>query len=313
VSGARPAVSVVVVSDYGGRTAEDWSYLRATLAGVAAQDFGEPHEVLLVDSTPDGEAMPPELVALVPGMRVLHGTREASRALLNRAVAEARADVVALLDGDCTPVPGWLRAGMAVLRGLPHVVAGSGLTAYPGDAWRDRVLGVLSRAFVDPGAAGPTRYLTSNNALVRRAALLRHPLSSDHPRALAARLQAEAVRQDGGALWFEPAMRVAHRFEGWPMERRIRRHVGYRAIRVRQLDPRLPWAWMARMGPLTIPLVLAARTLDSFRDCLRAGRHYGIRAHELPAALATAVWVHLLEVGGMAQAIAEGRVAEPPR
>jgi hypothetical protein len=308
-----PAVSVIVVSDYGGRTAEDWGYLRTTLRGLAAQDFPEPFEVLLVDSTPDGEVMPPDVEGVLPDARILHGPPEQSRALLNDAVERAGADVVALLDGDCAPVAGWLRAGMAVLRARSDVVAVSGLTAYPSAAWRDRVLGVLSRSFVDPGGPGATRFITANNALVRRAALLRHPLSSAYPRALAARMQTEAVREDGGALWFEPAMRVAHRFEGWPMERRIRRNVGYRSIRVRQLDPRLPHSWMAGLGPFSIPLVLVARTLDSFRDCVRAGHHYGIRTHELPAAFATAVWVHLLEVGGMAQAVAERRLAGPPR
>ena len=98
-----------------------------------------------------------------------------------------------------------------------------------------------------------------------------------------------------------------------PMERRLRHNVGYRAIRVRQLDPRVPHAWMVRMGPLSLPTIFVARTLDSFRDCLRAGRHFGLRWFELPAAFATAVYVHLLEVRGMVQALAEARLAEPPR
>jgi hypothetical protein len=40
---------------------------------------------------------------------------------------------------------------------------------------------------------------------------------------------------------------------------------------------------------------------------VRAGRHYGLRWFELPAAFATAVYVHLLEIGGMAAAFAEAR------
>jgi hypothetical protein len=93
------------------------------------------------------------------------------------------------------------------------------------------------------------------------------------------------------------------------MERRIRRHVGYRAVRVRQLDPRLPFTWMIRFGYLSIPLVLAARIADSWRDCLRARHHYGIRPLELPLAFALAVAVHLMEIGGMIEAFSE---ASPP-
>jgi len=121
------------------------------------------------------------------------------------------------------------------------------------------------------------------------------------------RLQAEAITLAGGVLYFEPRMHVTHRFDGWPMERRIRRHVGYRAVRVRQLDPRVGHSWMVRLGVWSTPLILAARTLDSWRDCLRAGRYYGVRWFELPAALATAVAVHLLEIGGMRAAFAEAR------
>ncbi len=304
---ARPAATILLFAEYGGRTAEDAPQLGATLEALAAQDFAQPFEVLLVDATPGGAPVPPAAARALPGLRVLRVERDGARAPLDLAVAEARSEAVFLLDADCTPVPGWLAAGMAALDAHPDAVAVSGLTVYPGTSFRNRVLGALSRSFVDPGGPGRTRFITPNNALLRRAALLRHPQPAIEPRALAARLQMEAIRRAGGGLYFEPAMRVAHRFAGWPMERRIRRSVGYRALRVRQLDPDVAHAWIARLGVASIPLVLAARTLDSFRDCLRAGRHYGLRRREMPAAFAMAVVVHLLELGGMAQALAEAR------
>jgi hypothetical protein len=52
MSRTGPAVSVIVVSDYGVRTAEEWNYLRETLGTLRRQVFDEPVEVLLVDSTP---------------------------------------------------------------------------------------------------------------------------------------------------------------------------------------------------------------------------------------------------------------------
>lgn len=300
-----PAVTVVIVSDYGGRNAEDWGYLRATLVALAGQTLAEPFETILVDSTPS-EEMPADLLDLVPGIRRLRGGDVT--ALLNEAVRLASAEWIALLDGDCAPVPGWLEAGLAAARSMPEAVAVSGRTTYEDRGFTNRALATLSRSFLDPGRAGPTRFVSSNNALVRRAALLAHPLGPP-PRAMAARLQTEAIRRGGGALRFEPAMRVTHRFDGWPMERRIRRHVGYRAIRVRQLDPRVPHAWLVRAGPVTIPLVLALRVLESVANCVRAGRHYGLRRHEIPAACALALAVHALEVGGMLSAFAEARAA----
>jgi Glycosyl transferase family 2 len=308
VSERVPSVSVLVVSDYGGRTSDDWNYLRETLAALRAQSFDEPFETILVDATPAGEPMPPDLVVPGQALRIVREPGATSCELMNRAVETAASDVVALLDGDCAPVAGWLAAGVACLRAHPQAVAVSGRTVYRGESFRSRVLAVLSRSFVDPGGPGATRFISACNALVRRSALLSHPLGAP-PRALAARLQTEAIRMDGGALRFAPGMRVAHRFEGWPMERRMRRNIGYRAVRIRQIDPRLPYAWVVRLGALSVPLIVAARTLDSFRDCIRVGAQYGVRWFELPPALAIAVAVHLLEIGGMRAALAEGRAA----
>jgi glycosyltransferase involved in cell wall biosynthesis len=301
-----PCVSVLVISDYGGRTSDDWNYLRDTLTALAEQRCDDRFEVLLVDSSPPGETMPPDLIERIAGLRTVRDPAANSCELLNRAVDAASSDVVALLDGDCAPVPGWLAAGLACLRQHPDAVAVSGRTVYPDRGFSYRVLGALSRSFLDPGGPGVTRFISNNNALVRRAALRAHPLGPP-PRALAARLQTEAVRMDGGVLRFEPRMRVTHRFEGWAMERHLRRNVGYRAVRVRQLDPRVPFAWMLRLGLLSIPVIVAARTVDSVRDCLRVGRDYGVRWFELPLAFAAAVAVHLLEIGGMRAALAEGR------
>jgi hypothetical protein len=120
-------------------------------------------------------------------------------------------------------------------------------------------------------------------------------------------MQSEAIRLAGGKLFFEPRMLVEHRFEGWPMERRIRRHVGYRTIKVRQLDRRVPYAGLLRFGALSVPVFIAARIADSWWDLLRVGRHYGLRWFEMPAAFVVAIVVHLLEIGGMRAAFADGR------
>jgi hypothetical protein len=306
----RPAIAVVVVSDYGGRTEGDWEYLRATLGALARQASTDAVEIVLVDSTPPGHHMPVGLTNLLPGLRVIAGTGETTTELLNAAVRSTSADLVSLLDGDCAPAPGWLEAAVGAMRTHPDAAAVSGRTVYPDESLSFRILGALSRSFLDPGKAGRTQFISNNNAVFRREVLLAHPLGALR-RPLAARLQTEAIRLAGGALYFEPGMRVTHRFEGWPMERRIRRHVGYRAIRVRQLEPRTPHAWMLRLGVLTIPAVLAARVIESWTNCVRAGRHYGVRWFELPAAFAIAVGVHLLEVGGMREALAEGRAAAP--
>lgn len=306
---ARPEIAVIVVSDYGGRSDGDWDYLRATLCALAPQAPAVAMEVLLVDSTPPDEHMPEDVPALVPGLRVIADEGATTAELLNVAARATTAPLVALLDGDCVPAPGWLDAARSTMRDHAGAVAASGRTVYPMDRLAFRILAALSRAYLDPGRAGTTTFISGNNAVFRRDVLLAHPLGP-HRRPLAARLQTEEIRLAGGELRFVPEMHVEHRFEGWAMERRIRRRIGYRAIRVRQLEPGVPYAWMLRLGPLVVPAVVAARTLESCMNCVRAGRFYGVRWFELPAAFATAVYVHALEIGGMREALAEARASD---
>lgn len=296
-----PVVSVVVVSDYAAGGADAWSDVRRVLTALAAQDLGEPFECLLVESSSDGSRVPADLAAIFPGLRLVTDAAGGSYGLKNAGVHAAAADVVAILDADCLPRSDWLRIGLAALRADPGAVAVSGRTTYAGSGVGERALAVLSRAYLDPGAPGPTKFISNNNAIVRRADYLAHPLPTDGG-PFASRIQSEAMRRRGARFRFEPAMRVVHQFEGWAMERDIRRNIGYGTIRIRQLDPRMPWAWLARLGTASIPLFVAARTFDSWRDAFRAGHHYGLRWFEQPVAALLAVVVHLLEIGGMRQA-----------
>jgi hypothetical protein len=304
---AKPAVCVVVVSDYGGGPEGDWDYLRNALRALASQSFAEDVEVILVDSAPPGQDMPADLVTIVPSMRVIRGRGQRGSDLVNLAARQCSAELVALLDADCVPTRGWLAAAVGAMRARPDAAVVSGLTAYPDESFTFRVLAVLLRSFVDPGGDGPTRFITSNNAVFRRNVLLAHPVPAVDPRHLALRLQTEAIRAAGGGLCFQPGMRVTHRFAGWATERHVRRRVGYRAVRLRQLDRRASHAWLVRLGAVSIPLIVAGRTLDSWRDCVRAGHHFGLRWYELPAAFAIAVAVHVLEIGGMMAAFTEAR------
>jgi glycosyltransferase involved in cell wall biosynthesis len=296
-----PAVSVVVVSDYAGTGADPWKDVRQTLAALAAQDLGEPFECLVVESSAEGATAPTDLEPLLPGVRLVTDPGRGSYALKNAGARAATADLVAILDADCTPRPDWLRVGLAALRADPTAIAVSGRTTYAGRGVGERALAVLSRAYLDPGAAGPTQFISNNNAIVRRADYLAHPLPTDGG-PFASRIQSEAMRRRGARFRFEPGMVVVHEFEGWAMERDIRRNIGYGTIRIRQLDPKMPWAWMARLGVASIPLFVAARTVDSWWDALRAGRHYGLRWYEQPVVFALAIVVHVLEIAGMRQA-----------
>jgi hypothetical protein len=105
-------------------------------------------------------------------------------------------------------------------------------------------------------------------------------------------------------------MQVVHTFEGWPMERDIRNQIGHATIFVRRLDPTMRFAGLLRMGKASIAVFAVGRTVDSFWNCLRSARAYGIRWWQLPAALVLAVVVHALELPGMIRAFRRVPVGE---
>jgi glycosyltransferase involved in cell wall biosynthesis len=101
------AVSVVVPARDAAGT------LGATLTGLAAQSRA-PDEVIVVDDgSSDATVALAEASAVVT--RVVRGRGEGPGAARNAGAAVAAGDVLAFLDADCVPEPGWLAAGLGAL------------------------------------------------------------------------------------------------------------------------------------------------------------------------------------------------------
>lgn len=294
-------VSVIVVSDYAAGGAKGWDDIRTAVAALARQDFGEPAEFLLVESERFRSELPPELASALPGLRVHFVPDYASYALKNEAVRMASGEFVAVLDADCIPEPSWLRRLVATLRAHPTAAAVSGKTVYPDVAFSSRVCALLARSYPDPGRAGHTCFISANNCVFRRAAYQSHPLPTSIG-TFSSRLQSEALLRDGWDLLFDPEIQVTHDFEGWGMEADVRRNAGHGTIATRLQDSTLPWARLARLGRVSIPVIVAGKIFDSWKDCVRCGQSYGVRWFQLPAAMFVSIAVHLLEVPGMMRA-----------
>lgn len=292
------SLSVIVVSDYAAGEEKSWEDLRRALRAWREQEGLPAEEFILVESSRFKGKIPSDLLGLIPNMTILYLDAESSYELKNRAVEAATGDWLAVVDADCIPQRSWLHVLRAAIAEYPGVAAVSAKTLYPGRSRIERILGLLSRSYLDPGRRGPTRFISGNAACFRREMYRRHPLPVGIG-AFASRIQSEAFLRDHATLLFDPELVVVHDFEGWPMERDIRRNHGYSTVITRLRDHRLPYARLVRAGVIAVPFIVAGKTLDSVRDCLRCFRHYNVKMYELPLALALTVITHVLEIPGM--------------
>lgn len=295
----KPEFTVILVSDYAAGEEKSWEVWRRTLLALAQQDFAGPAEFLLMEQDDIASQAPEDLWRILPSLRIVRSPHSGSSyALKNHGAQEARGDVIVMLDADCHPSPDWLRRIAAAWRAHPDAAAISGRTDYEGRSTADRLSALLTRSYVDQGTAGTTPFISNNNGSFRRSVYLAHPLPTGLG-AFAGRIQSEAMRRAGGRLLFDPAIRVIHEFEGWSMEADIRKNCGYATVLTRLRDPRMPYAGLIRFGRLSIPLIVAGKTLNIWLDCIRCWRHFGVRYYELPLAIVFGAILTAMEVPGM--------------
>ncbi|MBA5865680.1 MAG: glycosyltransferase [Nitrospira sp. CR1.3] len=292
------SLSIIVVSDYAAGGEKSWEDFRRALRAWVNQEGKPADEFIIAESSRFKGQIPDDAAKMVPNMKVLYLDAESSYELKNQAVDAATGNWVVIVDADCIPQHSWLRVLRATIAEHPNVAAISAKTMYEGRSRMERLLGLLSRSYLDPGRRGPSQFVSGNAVCYRREVYRRHPLPVGVG-PFASRIQSEEFLRDGEILFFDPALVVLHDFEGWPMERDIRRNHGYGTIITRLHDGRLPYASLIRAGVFAIPLIVAGKILNSVRDCFRCFRQYNVKSYELPLTLALAIVTHFLEVPGM--------------
>ena len=291
-------VSILLVSDYGASNQKGWNDLRKTLSALAAQDLSGIQEVLLAENASVLQKLPPDLVTILRGLRVVSDSATGSYELKNAGMRAASSEWVVVLDADCTPPPDWVEKVYRAIRSQPEASVISGRTTYPGRTKYERILSLLSRAYLDPGCTAPSRFTSNNHSIWKREVYLRYPLP-DGLGPFASRIQSERMLREGHLLWFDPSLCVIHDFEGWAMERDIRWNAGFGTVITRLNDRAMPYAWLTGLGSVSIPAVVAGKIWQNWKDCLRCASSYGVAVRELPLAMALSVWVHVWEAPGM--------------
>jgi hypothetical protein len=303
----RPIVTVVTLTDFEVGTPRAWDDLRATLRGLARQDFTGSAEFIFLEDERLKEQVPSDLKDILPGLQIAYTDKILQYDMKSEAAYLGTADIVILLDGDCAPVPGWLRALVETFQAHPEAGVVSGRTVYEGKTFLERACGVLGRAYVECRALR-TEHISNNNAGFRREVLRDHPLPSEAG-PFSSKLHADAIQRAGWHLLFDPRASATHAFDGWEMEKDIRRNMGYGFIKVRQLNPDLPFGRLVQLRYASIPLYFVGRVIESWLRSARFYQSYGLQWYELPAVLGLALGVHVVEVPGMITAFQGRQIA----
>jgi len=300
----NPVLSVVVTSDYKQNRERSWSDERVALDALAGQSLNFPVEILLTVEV--GERVPDTLAGR-PGVRVIECATSKSAAQKLAAAKSATSELIGFIDSDCIPGEHWCQRLVEGFQARPDFSVITGRSFYPEHGLRNRILALLDRGDVDGGSACETNLLAANNFGIRRKVMLTYE-PPVYPPVFNSRIFAQKLLREGHRIWFDPELVCIHGLSGWGMEADIRRNVGHAVIAQRRVDDSIEYAWAARLGLASVPLMVMARTVHEWRICIRHARNYGVRAHEVPLALALSVFLRLWELPGMLDAVKERTV-----
>lgn len=314
---ARPDVTVIIpVRD------------RPAMLDRCLTVLGSSYPVLVVD---DGSADPAAVAGVAAAHRAWLLRRPANGgpgAARNTGLAEVASDLIAFLDSDCVPEPGWIERLAAHLADPAVAAAAPRIVPLPtGPGWAGQYTAACScldlgdqPARVAPG--GRVSYVPTAALVVRRAALLRvaRPAGVFDPR-LRWGEDVDLIWRLHDAGWrirYEPAARVGHHEPGgWPglLTRRFRYGTSAGPLGRRHPDavPPLvlhPWPALTVAGLLAASPAVAGLGFTGSVLAMRATlRRAGLPARGVLPAMLTATWQTWLGTGRYATQFAAPLIA----
>ncbi len=217
-------VTLVIVSDYepGPKT---WADEDAAIRRYTLDDLGRPAEIIVAASTKDQATPPPDWSDLPSDIRVIYDESEKSSVLKDAAAAEARHDLIAVIEADCIGLPGWLKTLYDKMMSDQAIDVVSGRTMYAPTSALRRVAGCLDRAYLEQrGPDGRALHVSNNGALYRRAVLDTHKYGDAASPFVSATRRNWRLGAAGVVREFTPEAVQYHEFGGWGFAFDVRRN-----------------------------------------------------------------------------------------
>ncbi len=183
--------------------------IRATLSSLLTQDFSEPYEIIVVDSSSD--ETPQIITGEFPTVRLLHLEQQTDPgAARNLGIAQARGEIIACIDADCAAPHDWLRRMVSEQRSGHRVVGGTIENGKPDSliAWAG-YLGEF-REWLPTGQARLVRHVPTCNISYHRSVFARFGGFPTEFYPQEDLLFHWRLAQHGVPIWFDPGIQVQH-------------------------------------------------------------------------------------------------------
>ncbi|RUU25474.1 glycosyltransferase [Mesorhizobium sp. M6A.T.Ce.TU.016.01.1.1] len=240
-------VSLIIVSDY--LTSDGDAELRRSLRAYAQDTRGVPAEIVIMlpgdpgseggHASKNGHAstIEAELAGkaayLCPSVIVATHDSDESSQLKDAALSYCRHDLVAVVEADCLPGPGWLAALYETVEKNPKLDAVSGRTSYGEESMMKRVMSLLDRGFIERrNILGQIIHASNNGALYRRSVLEQYRFEADHGPFVSSHLRQHAMLRDGVAMELAAQAVSIHAYEGLGFIWDVRRNKGFQFARM---------------------------------------------------------------------------------
>jgi GT2 family glycosyltransferase len=257
----RIRCSVVIPSYQSAQT------IAACLSALLSQDFAEPFEIIVVDSSTDGTAAIireqfPQVTLIALSRQTLPGPAR------NLGVQCARGEIIAFLDADCVPGRDWL-AHMVAAHDAGHAIVGGAVlngTSNSTVGWAGYI-GEF-REFLPQGEARQVAHIPTCNISYEASIFRQHGGFPEAHYPQEDLLFNWMLSRQGEHILFDPAIRVTHTHRTQIAAYLAHQHrIGRVTAQVLRLTD-LPGAWLVRRSYLALvglPLMAMLKFLRTLR------------------------------------------------
>jgi len=256
--------------------------LRDVLAALAEQTYPQDRLEILVAVSRENRALRDELRAEYPGVRIAEAERATYFGMKSAGIDRATGDIIAVLDSDTVPVPGWAEKIASCIQAGADVVAGK--TRYaPGRSF-SRTFNFFNFGYIQGDMEGRANGFLPNNVAFRRDVILEHPFDPQVVRSGAGHLLGHQLAALGYRLVYEPGARVTHNMYGVGEELRMRVKSGYDCVYLSSLDTErvLSETAYVERGGFGLSIVCARRIVFDMRTAFQNRSDLDISLLQIP-------------------------------